>query len=149
MLKNIDNQATNGEEKAKPEVIKLGLDLHARQVTECRQLTLQHQSLHSSGIQRWTSSITCCVFTSDPALMTTVIIRKEKAWLTPRHYATLRLCRPGSGGIYFSFGYRILTVRDPPLASASAVFSVISADLIGLLNQFTVEPDEREQCENE
>jgi hypothetical protein len=26
---------------------------------------------------------------------------------------------------------------------------VISADLIGLLNQFTVEPDEREQCENE
>jgi len=38
MLKNIDNQATNGEEKSKPGVIKLGLDLHARQVTECRQL---------------------------------------------------------------------------------------------------------------
>src|SRR6266481_6438420 len=38
MLKNIDNQATNGEEKSKPEVIKLGLDLHVRQVTECRQL---------------------------------------------------------------------------------------------------------------
>src|SRR6201987_1922189 len=38
MLKNIDNQATNGEENYKPEVIKLGLDLHARQVTECRQL---------------------------------------------------------------------------------------------------------------
>src|ERR1700747_2755375 len=38
MLKNIDNQATNGEEKPKPEVIKLGLYLHARQVTECRQL---------------------------------------------------------------------------------------------------------------
>ena len=38
MLKNIDNQATNGEEKSKLEVIKLGLDLHARQVTECRQL---------------------------------------------------------------------------------------------------------------
>ena len=38
MLKNIDNQATNGEEKSKPEVIQLGLDLHARQVTECRQL---------------------------------------------------------------------------------------------------------------
>ena len=32
------NQATDGEAKAKPEVIKLGLDLHARQVTECRQL---------------------------------------------------------------------------------------------------------------
>jgi hypothetical protein len=38
MTKNIDNQATDGEEKSKPEVIKLGLDLHARQVTECRQL---------------------------------------------------------------------------------------------------------------
>ena|ERR1700680_2916612 len=34
-------------------------------------------------------------------------------------------------------------------ASASAVFPMISADLIGLLNQFTVKPDEREQCENE
>src|SRR5215470_30211 len=32
------DQATDGEAKAKPEVIKLGLDLHARQVTECRQL---------------------------------------------------------------------------------------------------------------
>ena len=32
------NEATDGEAKAKPEVIKLGLDLHARQVTECRQL---------------------------------------------------------------------------------------------------------------
>src|SRR5208282_2367381 len=32
------NQASDGEAKAKPEVIKLGLDLHARQVTECRQL---------------------------------------------------------------------------------------------------------------
>jgi hypothetical protein len=38
MLTNIDNQTTDGEEKSKPEVIKLGLDLHARQVTECRQL---------------------------------------------------------------------------------------------------------------
>ena len=27
-----------GQEKSQPEVIKLGLDLHARQVTECRQL---------------------------------------------------------------------------------------------------------------
>jgi transposase len=31
-------QATNGGTKAKPKTIKLGLDLHARQVTECRQL---------------------------------------------------------------------------------------------------------------
>jgi hypothetical protein len=38
MLINIDNQTTDGEEKSKPELIKLGLDLHARQVTECRQL---------------------------------------------------------------------------------------------------------------
>jgi hypothetical protein len=35
MLKNIDNQAIDGEEKSNPEVIKLGLDLHAKQVTEC------------------------------------------------------------------------------------------------------------------
>ena len=34
MLKDFDNQTTDGEEKSKPEVIKLGLDLHARQVTE-------------------------------------------------------------------------------------------------------------------
>jgi hypothetical protein len=32
------NQAGDGEAKAKPEVIKLSLDLHAQQVTECRQL---------------------------------------------------------------------------------------------------------------
>src|SRR5271165_1841621 len=38
MLKSIDNQTIDGEEKSKPEVIKLGLDLHAKQVTECRQL---------------------------------------------------------------------------------------------------------------
>jgi hypothetical protein len=38
MLKNIDNQTIDGEEKSNPEVIKLGLDLHAKQVTECRQL---------------------------------------------------------------------------------------------------------------
>ena len=30
MLINIDNQTTDGEEKSKPEVIKLGLDLHAQ-----------------------------------------------------------------------------------------------------------------------
>ena len=29
---------SKGEANAKPEVIKLGLDLHAKQVTECRQL---------------------------------------------------------------------------------------------------------------
>jgi transposase len=37
-MNNNENQANGGEAKAKPEVIKLGLDLHARQVTECRQL---------------------------------------------------------------------------------------------------------------
>src|SRR5271167_1472841 len=67
----------------------------------------------ANPIVRWTSSITCCVFTSDPALMTSVIILKEKAWLRPRQYAPLRFGRSGSGGTYFSFGYRILTVCDP------------------------------------
>ena len=38
MLKNIDNQTIDGGEKSNPEVIKLGLDLHAKQFTECRQL---------------------------------------------------------------------------------------------------------------
>jgi transposase len=38
METNSDKQAREGVAKAKPEVIKLGLDLHARQVTECRQL---------------------------------------------------------------------------------------------------------------
>ena len=33
-----DRKDSQGEARAKPEVIKLGLDLHARQVTECRQL---------------------------------------------------------------------------------------------------------------
>ena len=39
-MNNNDKQASasDGEAKAKPEVIKLGSDLHARQVTECRQL---------------------------------------------------------------------------------------------------------------
>jgi hypothetical protein len=37
-MKSNRKQATDGEAKAKPEVIKLVLDLHARQVTECRQL---------------------------------------------------------------------------------------------------------------
>jgi hypothetical protein len=38
MLKNIESQTIDGEERSKPEVIKLGLDLQAEQVTECRQL---------------------------------------------------------------------------------------------------------------
>jgi hypothetical protein len=38
MINNNENQANGGEAKAKPEMIRLGLDLHARQVTECRQL---------------------------------------------------------------------------------------------------------------
>lgn len=37
-MNNNNSEANFGEEKAKPEVIKLGMDLHARQVTECRQL---------------------------------------------------------------------------------------------------------------
>jgi hypothetical protein len=37
-MNNKRSQAIDGEAKAKPKVIKLGLDLHVRQVTECRQL---------------------------------------------------------------------------------------------------------------
>lgn len=33
-----DQQPNDGTAQAKPQIIKLGLDLHARQVTECRQL---------------------------------------------------------------------------------------------------------------
>jgi hypothetical protein len=32
------SESNGGEAKAKPEIIKSGLDLHAPQVTECRQL---------------------------------------------------------------------------------------------------------------
>ena len=38
MQNNTDKERSEGQAEAKPEVIKLGLDLHARQVTECRQL---------------------------------------------------------------------------------------------------------------
>jgi transposase len=38
MQNNTDQESSLGQAKSKPEVIKLGLDLHARQVTECRQL---------------------------------------------------------------------------------------------------------------
>ena len=38
MHNNSDQESSLGQEKSKPEVIKLKLDLHARQVTECRQL---------------------------------------------------------------------------------------------------------------
>jgi hypothetical protein len=38
MQNNTDQESSFGQAKSKPEVIKLGLDLHARQVTECRQL---------------------------------------------------------------------------------------------------------------
>jgi transposase len=38
MQNNTEHENSLGRAKAKPEVIKLGFDLHARQVTECRQL---------------------------------------------------------------------------------------------------------------
>jgi hypothetical protein len=37
-MNNQRKQAIEGEAKAKPKVIKLSLDLHVRQVIECRQL---------------------------------------------------------------------------------------------------------------
>ena len=38
MQDTLESQPTAGAAQAKPEIIKLGLDLHARQVTACRQL---------------------------------------------------------------------------------------------------------------
>src|SRR5260370_41822332 len=38
MQNNTDKERSQGQAEAKPEVIKLGLDVHARQVSECRQL---------------------------------------------------------------------------------------------------------------
>src|SRR5260370_17816984 len=38
MQNNTDNERSEGQGEDKNEVIKLGLDVHARQVTECRQL---------------------------------------------------------------------------------------------------------------
>jgi len=37
-MKKKPSQVIEAAAKAKPEVIKLGLDLHVREVTECRQL---------------------------------------------------------------------------------------------------------------
>jgi hypothetical protein len=56
MLKNIDNQTIDGEAKAKPEVIKLGLDLHARQLRSVGNWTVQRPSRRSSGIPAGHSS---------------------------------------------------------------------------------------------
>lgn len=38
MQNNTDKERSEGQAEAESEVIKLGLDVHARQVTECRQL---------------------------------------------------------------------------------------------------------------
>jgi hypothetical protein len=43
-MKSNRKQATDGEAKAKPEVIKLRLYLQARQVTQCRQLRFNAQA---------------------------------------------------------------------------------------------------------
>jgi hypothetical protein len=51
------NQVNDGEAKAKSEVIKLGLDLHARQVTECRQLNALSSGLSSTGIAKPNKSL--------------------------------------------------------------------------------------------
>ena len=49
MQNNSDNERSEGQAEAKPEVIKLGLDVHARQVTECRQL----DGSTSKPAQKW------------------------------------------------------------------------------------------------
>jgi transposase len=49
MQTNDGKEGSVGRAKAKPEVIKIGLDLHARQVTECRQL----DGLTPKPAQKW------------------------------------------------------------------------------------------------
>ena len=46
------NQATDGEAKAKPEVIKLGLDLHARQVELVAEARRGDRDAGEAGVGR-------------------------------------------------------------------------------------------------
>jgi len=48
-MKSNPNQGTDGEAKAKPEVIKLGLDLHARQVTDVRPVFYERCLIQIAG----------------------------------------------------------------------------------------------------
>ena len=78
-MNNNDNQASDGEAKAKPEVIKLGLDLHARQVTECRQL----DGSTPKPAQKW-----------DPWKL----LNKVEEWVKARESRSTAVTRPGRVG---------------------------------------------------
>jgi len=73
------NQANDGEAKAKPEVIKLGLDLHARQVTECRQL----DGSTPKPAQKW-----------DPWKL----LNQVEEWVKARESRSTAVTRPGRVG---------------------------------------------------
>jgi hypothetical protein len=78
-MNNKHNQASDGEAKAKPEVIKLGLDLHARQVTECRQL----DGSTPKPAQKW-----------DPWKL----LNQVEEWVKARESRSTAVTRPGRVG---------------------------------------------------
>ena len=78
-MNNKHNQASDGEGKAKPEVIKLGLDLHARQVTECRQL----DGSTPKPAQKW-----------DPWKL----LNQVEEWVKARESRSTAVTRPGRVG---------------------------------------------------
>ena len=78
-MNNKHNQASGGEAKAKPEVNKLGLDLHARQVTECRQL----DGSTPKPAQKW-----------DPWKL----LNQVEEWVKARESRSTAVTRPGRVG---------------------------------------------------
>jgi hypothetical protein len=78
-MNNKHNQASDGEAKAKPEVNKLGLDLHARQVTEYRQL----DGSTPKPAQKW-----------DPWKL----LNQVEEWVKARESRSTAVTRPGRVG---------------------------------------------------
>ena len=78
-MNNKHNQASDGEAKAKPEVNKLGLDLHARQVTECRQL----DGSTPKPAQKWDHW---------------KLLNQVEEWVKARESRTTAVTRPGRVG---------------------------------------------------
>jgi hypothetical protein len=78
-MNNKHNQASDGEAKAKPEVNKLGLDLHTRQVTECRQL----DGSTPKPAQKW-----------DPWKL----LNQVEEWVKARESRSTAVTRPGRVG---------------------------------------------------
>ena len=78
-MNNKHNQASDGEAKAKQEVNKLGLDLHARLVTECRQL----DGSTPKPAQKW-----------DPWKL----LNQVEEWVKARESRSTAVTRPGRVG---------------------------------------------------